>query len=99
LEWDRPHIWSSSTLYDAHVRKKRSDLFFAFLAINPKPDYLQLIDFHRFADLGDIENNLTMQRDDGTITQSISQIFNSESGIRFSYLDLFDNKEKSLIII
>jgi hypothetical protein len=99
LDWFLPQIWSSSTLYGAEVRQKRAELFNAFVAKNQKPSYEQMINFHRFADLGDIENNLTMQRADGTITQSISQIYNSDSGIRFSYFDLLDEKEKSLIII
>jgi hypothetical protein len=99
LEWNQPQIWSSSTLYNNEIRTKRKALFSAFLEKNSQPNYNEMIDFHRFADVGDKENNLIMERADGTITQSITQIHNTENGIRFSYFDLLAEQQKSLIII
>lgn len=98
LEWDQARIWSSSTLYSKVIREKREKLFFDFLQKNPSPEYSQLIDFHHFADTGNPENNLVMEREDGTHTQCISQIFHKGSSIRFSYFDLVDRHQKSLII-
>lgn len=98
LEWNKPRIWSSSTLYSKKNREKRAELFFEFLKENPTPKYSQLLDFHHFADAGDPENNLVMEREDGTHTQCISQIFNIGTNIRFSYFDLVDGYQKSLII-
>lgn len=99
LKWNEAQIWSSCTLYNQAIRQKRAELFYQYLSNNPNPDYTQLIDFHRFTDIGSIENNLIMKRNDGTITQCISQIENLDNGIRFTYYDLLDSHKKSLIII
>ncbi len=98
LKWNQARIWSSSTLYSKEIREKRAQLFFEFLGKNPVPEYSQLIDFHHFADTGNPENNLVMEREDGTHTQCISQVFHIGSNIRFSYFDLVDSYHKSLII-
>ena len=74
LNWEVPRIWSSSTLYKKEVREKRLALFHKFLLSVSESVAPYLLDFHQFADVGSVENNLVMQRADGTVTQSISQI-------------------------
>jgi hypothetical protein len=98
LDWQTPHIWSSCTLYSDDVIKKRQELFNQFITENPNPTAEKLYHFHQYADVGDIENNLTMKRPDGIQTQSISQINYIQKAIKFKYFDLIANKKTSLII-
>lgn len=99
LDWKLPKIWSSSTLYKKEIRDKRADLFQKLL-LNISDSIAQdLLNFHQFGDVGNIENNLVMQRADGTITQSISQIIQINNSTKFIYKDLLEKKHKSLLII
>ncbi len=99
LDWNKPYIWSSCTLYSNEIIKKRKQLFEKFLHENSSPNQQQLFDFHKYTEVGHEANNLVMKRDDGTVTQSICQIDNFGTGSRFIYSDLLANKEKSLLII
>lgn len=99
LDWRLPKIWSSSTLYKKEVREKRASLFSDFLLNISDSIAPDLLNFHQFADVGNIENNLVMQRADGTITQSISQIIQINNSTKFIYKDLLEKKYKSLLII
>jgi hypothetical protein len=53
----RPHIWSSSTLYDGLAIKKREQEFAAFLNRNPHPTQLDILRFHRRAGIGEMKNH------------------------------------------
>lgn len=99
LVWTRPYIWSSCTLYTAEIIMKRSILFEKFLKEKANPSESQLFEFHKHTEVGDMANNLVMERGDGTITQSICQITSDKTGTRFTYSDLIAQNEKSLIII
>jgi hypothetical protein len=78
----RPHIWSSSTLYDEAVRKKRETWFLKWLNQHPMPSKDEILQFHRFAGDGDRNNDLFMNRDGKVFTVSITNIeLSAERGI------------------
>lgn len=84
----RPYIWSSSTLYDEEVRKKRELWFLKWLNRQPMPAKEEIIKFHRFAGDGDQNNDLLMNRDGKIFTVSITNLeLNAECGV-MSYHDM-----------
>ena len=98
LDDKKPFIWSSSTLYSPEIILNRRLIFSDFLKEFPESSADNLVDFHKFGDLGDEANNLIMKRPDGTQTQSISQIISGEA-IKFRYLDLLENTDNSILIL
>lgn len=91
LSASRPHIWSSATLYDGLVVKKRERWFAAFLNRHPNPTQLDILNFHRFSGDGNCSTDLLMNRDGIYSTVSISSIYltNDRGGIK--YQDLIRN--------
>jgi len=98
LSNSRPHIWSSATLYDGLVIKKREQWFAKFLNRTPVPTQLDIINFHKFGGDGDRRNDLLMERDGIYSTVSITSILlNTDRGV-MKYLDLKNNKESEIKI-
>jgi hypothetical protein len=86
-----PHIWSSATLYDEEVVKKREYWFLKWLNKNPNPIQQDILHFHQFAGDGDKHNDLRVNRDGKLFTVSVTGIeLNAEKGT-MRYLDLKDN--------
>lgn len=84
----RPYIWSSSTLYDDEIRKKRELWFAKWLNQYPAPTKDEILKFHHFAGDGDKKNDLSMNRDGKVFTVSITNIeFNAQGGI-MNYTDV-----------
>jgi len=84
----RPYIWSSATLYDEEVRKKRETWFLQWLNAHPAPTQREVLRFHRFAGDGDKGNNLLMNRNGKVLTVSITSIEISEERGSLSYTDV-----------
>jgi uncharacterized protein with NRDE domain len=87
----RPHIWSSATLYDGLVVKKREQWFASFLNNNPTPTQLDILNFHRFTGDGDNNNDLLMNRNNGLSTVSISGMLLTSDRGSMKYLDMKSN--------
>src|SRR5205085_10745531 len=86
-----PHIWSSVTLYDEQVIKKRETWFAKWLQCNSHPSQNDILSFHRFAGDGDEENDLHMNRGGLVNTVSITSMkIHDEKGV-MTYLDLKKN--------
>jgi uncharacterized protein with NRDE domain len=88
----RPHIWSSATLYDGLVVKKREQWFAEFLNRHPHPTQQDVINFHRFTGDGDSRNDLLMNRDAVYTTVSITSMQLTADRGSMKYLDLADNQ-------
>jgi hypothetical protein len=88
LSAHRPHIWSSATLYDGLIVKKREQWLAAFLNRNPNPTQLDILNFHRFTGEGDSSNDLLMARDNEYATVSITSLFLTAARGGMKYLDL-----------
>jgi uncharacterized protein with NRDE domain len=87
-----PHIWSSATLYDEEVVKRRQQWFKKWLADNPKPTQRDIIHFHRFGGEGDTNNDLKMNRGGQVFTVSITSIALHNGLSIMQYLDLQNNQ-------
>lgn len=83
-----PHIWSSVTLYDAAVIKKREEWFAQWLQINPYPEQKDILEFHCFAGEGDLNHDLVMNRRNEFLTVSITSIEVQEGRGMIEYLDM-----------
>lgn len=82
------YIWSSVTLYTNETIKEREEWFRAFIQAKPLLDPDQLIDFHRFAGNGNIENSILMKRGHELTTVSITQFSKLDQSSIFRYYDL-----------
>ncbi|MBL7737589.1 MAG: NRDE family protein [Chitinophagaceae bacterium] len=93
LSVSRPYIWSSATLYDGLVIKKREQWFASFLNSHPQPTQQDILHFHRFSGEGDTRNDLLMQRDNTYSTVSITGIMLNEDRAVMKYIDLNEGQE------
>ena len=84
---EKPHIWSSTTLYSKEVRAKRRKWFEDWLA--PSPDFTpaNIQAFHNSAGDGDTENDLVMSRWGILQTLSITQIASINGEALLTYRD------------
>lgn len=87
----RPQIWSSATLYDGLIIKKREQWFASFLNQRPAPTQLDILNFHRFGGDGSTINDLLMERDNTYSTVSITSIFLTPDRGGMKYIDTKDN--------
>lgn len=85
---DVMHIWSSATLYDVAVRRKREAWFDQWRASAPVIDTASIEQFHEFGGEGDAATDLRMNREGILQTVSISNITLSPGGDVFRYKDL-----------
>lgn len=88
LPASRPHIWSSATLYDGLVIRKREQWFAAFLNRNSFPTQQDILSFHRFSGDGDTNNDLLMNREGIYSTVSITSILLTDGRGSMKYLDV-----------
>lgn len=90
LETDKAYIWSSSTLYNEAIRKKRRKWFDSFLKTK-NINQSKLFDFHSGEHTSNTSYNLIMERENNLKTVSITQIDNAV-GLTMNYTDLLNNK-------
>lgn len=88
LNHDEKYIWSSCTLYSEKIMLQRKIWFENWLKLNKTYNQEQLIDFHRFSGNGDIENNITMKRDNGVQTFSITSILKIGNILSNKYIEI-----------
>lgn len=87
-----PHIWSSVTLYEPAIVKKRQIWFNEWLLPKSNPELKDILDFHLYAGEGNAAIDINMNRKNELFTVSISSIFMGEKQVEFTYLDLINNK-------
>lgn len=90
LSTEQNHIWSSATLYDETVQKKRRHWFEKWLGSNSQPSWADIFHFHQFAGDGDEQNDIRMNRDGQLFTVSITAIQLTKETGTMHYLDLKD---------
>lgn len=88
------HIWSSATLYDSEMQKKRNAWFEAW---EEKEDYSAgaILDFHQYAGEGNPEIDIVMNRNNIVRSISITQILMTDT-LCMSHLNLLDNTTKKI---
>ena len=92
LDKEHPHIWSSVTLYENDIIKKREQWFAAFLQNKPEPTQKDILEFHLFAGNGKAAENLLMQRTNIYATVSITSMLLTSDRGSMKYLDLKSNQ-------
>lgn len=88
----RPYIWSSATLYDGLVVKKREQWFAAFLNNHPNATQQDIIHFHRFTGDGDAGNDLLMSRGGLYSTVSITSVLLTADRGSMKYIDIKNDR-------
>lgn len=88
LDERKPHIWSSVTLYDSAMIRKRENWFSDWLKENPAPDQKSILHFHQFTGEGNRHLDLCMNRNNSLLTVSITSMEITCSGGRMQYQDL-----------
>ncbi len=88
----RHYIWSSATLYEKEIIKKREQWFAEFLNRNPSPTQKDILHFHQFSGNGDKNNDLKMERNGLYSTVSITGILLTPDRGSMKYLDLKERK-------
>jgi hypothetical protein len=94
----RPYIWSSATLYDGFVIKKREQWFAGFLNKTPRITQKDILHFHQFTGDGDRRNDLLMTRDESYTTISITGIQVSADRGYMKYIDLLNQRSSEIKI-
>lgn len=90
LSIEQDHIWSSVTLYDETVQRKRENWFAKWHSGIIYPSKKDIFHFHQFAGDGDEQNDIQMNRNGQLFTTSITCIeLAGQTGI-MNYLDLKD---------
>jgi hypothetical protein len=98
LSVSRAYIWSSVTLYDDLIIKKREQWFASFLNRNPQPTQQNILNFHRFSGEGDSNTNLLMNRNGVYATASITSIqLNNDRGV-MKYFEVKTNEASEIKI-
>jgi hypothetical protein len=95
---NKPHIWSSVTLYDPVAIRKREEWFHDWLSENAYPGSLDIIHFHQKGGDGDPFNDILMNRDHKLFTNSISSIRLSPESASLRYLDLRNGETTESIL-
>lgn len=98
LKTHKPYIWSSVTLYDEEVVKKRESWFSAFLSAKANPSQEDILHFHQFTGGGDKSYDLQMERDELYSTVSITSISLTAGGGQMTYLDIKGHKRSECSI-
>lgn len=95
-EVNRPHIWSSATLYSQEIRKKREQCYSEFLTAHPICTREDLYNFHLLTEAEDPINGLRIKRSNLMETVSITSINSSDVGdYSMTYKDLILDKLQS----
>ncbi len=97
LDASLPYIWSSATLYNQAISSKRKKWFENWLEKNNLPNQQAIIDFHCFTGDGDSHNDLIMNRENQVSTVSISSIMIHNREQKFTYHDLKNDQNYTLI--
>jgi hypothetical protein len=92
LKNSRPYIWSSVTLYEQQIIKKRESWFASFLHENPNPPQQEVLYFHHFT--GDVNKDHSLQMERGVLysTVSITGISLTQDRANMKYHDLKERK-------
>lgn len=93
LTFTTPKIWSSVTLYDDYIIKKREEWFQDWLKKESVYTVENILDFHSYAGEGNKKNNVMMERDDHIKTISITSIFNTSNRVSIYYKDIINKQE------
>jgi uncharacterized protein with NRDE domain len=93
LEAGIPHLWASATLYPPEVIASRRQWFASWLAKSPAFTRENIVNFHKSAGEGDLENDLVMQRGTQLRTVSITSVVGGAHAAEMYYEDLLNHQK------
>jgi uncharacterized protein with NRDE domain len=93
LNENKNYIWSSSTLYNNEIRKQRENWFAEYTAKKPTISPTDMHNFHRYTENENLENGLTINRNNLLKTLSITQTTIEDNKVILSYFDLQKQQE------
>ncbi len=99
LDLNSPQIWSSATLYDEIIIKKREILFENWIDEHVEFEDKRIFEFHSQKHDLNITEDIRMKRNNELMTLSISQVCATTQGVQFNYFDLIKNESVSTKII
>ena len=91
----QPKIWSSSTLYNASMKKQREVWFKQWLKENAEYSQNNILRFHNNATLGNKQTSIKMKRE-FVETVSITSILKKNDDLVFNYFDVLE-EENNLV--
>lgn len=94
LSTNKPHIWSSSTLYSKAIQEIRKQWFQNFLIHQKEITPKALFDFHQNTHTENTDYGLQIHRSNGLKTVSITQIVINRNTIAMHYSELCHEKNK-----
>jgi hypothetical protein len=97
IDISKPHIWSSVTLYPPEIIEMREQWFRSFLQQPLNPE--KVLDFHQYAGVGDIRNDIRINRDNVLKTVSTTQYVINEKLFTIYYEDLVAQKKYNYRVI
>ena len=99
LDPEKPHIWSSSTLYNDEIKNKRIAWFQQLLVAEQENNAAEILKFHKTAGADDKENGLIMSRNNNLVcTVSITQVLKKDHKFSLKYFDRINNKLSEQIL-
>lgn len=99
LDEEKPHIWSSATLYNANVQQKRQQWFDNWIKKNRIFNPENILLFHKTAGDGDPWNDVVMNRNDVVQTVSITSILKLADRIDTMYYELLTDQVRTAEIL
>lgn len=87
----KPHIWSSSTLYNRNQKIKRKQWFEDFCKYNNPLSTDKVLSFHTNTQITNTEYGLVINREDKTRTVSITQLLLKNDKLEMTYVDRLTN--------
>ncbi len=78
-----PHIWSSSTLYNAQIKATRNQIFKQFTLSQPTAP--QIIDFHKINKDNDLHESFFVNIENKIKTVAITQVTGKHEAMKMSY--------------
>lgn len=88
LDYKKPYIWSSATLYGVSSVEKRAGWFKDWLQEPGEPDETKVFNFHRSGGDGNLYDGLVINRREEMKTVSITSIVLTNKIMRMNYSDL-----------
>ena len=86
----KPHIWSSSTLYTSEMKEMRKDWFADWLNEQENFQQKNILEFHQDETKGDIATSLKMKRP-FVETVSVTSVQKSSEEINIKYIDILND--------
>jgi uncharacterized protein with NRDE domain len=98
LDANRPHIWSSATLYDELAVRKRETWFTKFIAQKKETITANdCFDFHTKTELEDSQNGLIINRNQSMLTQNVTQCVITHNSFVLTHYTCATNEKTTII--